>query len=254
MNKRIAATIAGSTLALLALQAPAAHAEGTGEIIEVGDKCYIEKSMTEEKVVGTRSVAEHATREGEWPVGDVEGPEGWTFEKPESTGPDSAERTITATIPADTPTGDYTVTVYHFGYNKNQVLEHVPFTVVEEEITETRTWKEREEITCEVEGDEGGNGTEEGTEEDVEYQVLSDSATNTVDHKVLAQQQALNAPAAGTATPQGAQAAPAAEVTPAPAAQQVQLATNGTSGTLTVLAVGLLAVAGGALLLFRRRA
>lgn len=252
MNKRIAATVAGSTLALLALQAPAAHAEGTSEIIKVGDKCYTEKTMTEEKVVGTRSVAEDATREGEWPVGDVEGPEGWTFGKPESTGPDSAGRTITATIPADTPTGEYTVTVYHFGYNKNQVLEHVPFTVVEEEVTETRTWKEREETTCEVGGDEGDNGTEEGTEEGDEHQVLSDSAT--VDHKVLAQQQALNAPAAGTTTPQGAQAAPAAEVTPAPAAQQVQLATNGTSGVLTVLTVGLLAVTAGALLLFRRRA
>lgn len=253
MNKRMAATIAGSTLALLSLPCPAAHAEGTGEIIEVGDTCYVEKTMTEEKVAGTRPVAEHATREGEWPVGDIEGPEGWTFGKPGSTGPDSAGRTITATIPAYTPTGDYTVTVYHFGYNKNQVLEHVPFTVVEEEITESRTWTEREEIPCAVEGDEGVHGSEEGTGDDVEHGVLSDSTTNTVDHKVLAQQQALNAPTAGTVTPQGTPATPADEVTPAPAAQQVQLAADGTSGMMTVLAVGLLALSAGAVLVFRRR-
>ena len=72
--------------------------------------------------------------------------------------------------------------------------------------------------------------------------------------EAVAQQQALNAPAPAPAAAADADAAAAAEVTPAPAAQQVQLADNGTSGALAAVAVGLLAVAGGALLMFRRRA
>ncbi|MDO5512835.1 hypothetical protein [Corynebacterium sp.] len=251
MNKRIAATIVGSTLILLPFHAPSALAEGTGEIIKSGDKCYVEKTMTEEEVVGTRSVAEHATRDGEWPVGDITGPEGWTFERPESTGPNTAERTVTASIPADTPVGEYTATVYHFSHNKNQVTEVLPFTVVEEEITETRTWKDREEIPCAVDGT--GHDNENGDVDGAQSQVLSENAANFIDHKAIAQQQALNAPAAPAAPAAAAKAAPA-EVTPAPAAQQVQLANNGTSGVLGALAVALLAVAGGAMLLLRRRA
>ena len=248
MKKANTAAIAGTTISLLALQIPTAHAEVDDalEVLEIGDKCFGEKVFTEEEVVATENVAQPAEREGDWQIGDIEGPEGWTFDRVEE-----GETTVTAHAPADTPTGEYTVQAFHYGYNKNQVTEFITFEVVEEDITESRTWTEREEVPCadDVDGDETTNGEDELTSE-----VLSDERFNNVDYKVLAQQQALNAPAPAPAAAADADAAAAAEVTPAPAAQQVQLADNGTSGALAAVAVGLLAVAGGALLMFRRRA
>ncbi|MDO5670691.1 MAG: hypothetical protein Q4G50_11925 [Corynebacterium sp.] len=247
MNKATAAIIAGTTISLLTLQIPTAHAEAD-EILEIGDKCFVEKVVTEEKVIATETVAQPTEREGDWQIGEIEGPEGWTFGEVKE-----GETTVNARIPGDTPTGEYTVKAFHYGYNKNQITEFITFEVVEQDVTESRTWTEREEVPCasDVDGDETTNGNED----ELTSEVLSDERTNFVDYKVLAQQQAATAPApaAGTATAPVA-STPAAEVTPAPAAQQVQLADNGTSGTLVAVAVGLLAAAGGALLMFRRRA
>ncbi|RSZ64247.1 hypothetical protein EAH68_04395 [Corynebacterium hylobatis] len=233
LNKRIAAALAGASIASATFLAPAATAD---EILEIGGECFIENVVVQEEVVGTETVAEPVDREGDWPVGDVEGPEGWTFD------PETGDGTITADIPENTPAGEYDATVYHFGYSKNQVSENTTFKVVERDITESRTWTERVPVPCA--GDEekdDSQGPEEWTE-----------ASQQMDVKVLAQQQALNA-AAAPAAPAPAAAEQPAEVTPAPAAQQTQLADNGIGGALTALAVGLVAVGAGAALLLRRR-
>lgn len=237
LNKRIAAALAGASLASLTILAPAAGAE---EVLEIGGECFIENIVVQEEVVGTETVAEPVDREGDWPVGDVKGPEGWTFN------PETENGTITADIPENTPVGEYDATIYHFGYSKNQVSEATTFQVVERDITESRTWTERVPVPCAGDGDDqndGSQGPEEWTD-----------ASRQMDVKVLAQQQALNAPAAPAApAPAPAAAEEPAEVTPAPAAQQTQLADNGIGGTLTALAVGLVAVGAGAALLLRRR-
>lgn len=251
LNKRIAAAVAGASIASFALIAPPASAE---EILEIGDKCFVEKVMTQEEVVGTRTVTEPAPREGDWPIGKVEGPEGWTFDYSDGTGDQGqGGKNINATIPTDTPAGEYTAEVYHFGYAKNQVSESVPFTVVEEDVTERRTWTDREEVPCEN-GDSGnGNGGEESGNGGEESRVAAGEQTGFVDYKVQAQQQALNAQAAPQAPAPAATAPATEEVTPKQAAQQTQLANNGIGGTLIALAVGLLAAAGGAGLLLKRR-
>lgn len=270
LNKRIAAAVAGASIASLALIAPSASAE---EILEIGDKCFVEKVVTQEEVVGTRTVTEPAPREGDWPIGKVEGPEGWTFDYSDATGGQGqGDDNINATIPTDTPAGEYTAEVFHFGYSKNQVSESVPFTVFEEDVTERRTWTDREEVPCENDdssnggeesedrceesgngGDESSNGGDTTGAECEESMVASGQQTGFVDYKVMAQQQAMNAQNAPQ-TPAPAAAAPVTEeVTPKQAAQQTQLANNGIGGTLIALAVGLLAAAAGAGLLLKRR-
>lgn len=263
LNKRIAAAVAGASIASFALIAPSASAE---EILEVGDKCFVEKIVTQEEVVGTRTVTEPAPREGDWPIGKVEGPEGWTFDYSDAPGGQGqGDDNINATIPTDTPAGEYTAEVFHFGYAKNQVSESVPFTVFEEDVTERRTWTDREEVPCENDdssnGDEefeerceeSGNGDDTTGAECEESLVASGEQTGFVDYKVMAQQQAMNAQNAPQ-TPAPAAAAPVTEeVTPKQAAQQAQLANNGIGGTLIALAVGLLAAAAGTGLMLKRR-
>jgi hypothetical protein len=244
---RIAAAAAGASIAASALLAPSAFA---AEILEIGDKCYIEEVVTQEEVVGTRTVAEPAAHQGDWQVGEVEGPEGWTFDHTGASGTSDDQAQgggiITADIPAGTPAGEYTATAYDFSYSKNQVSEIITFTVVEEEVTESRTWTEREEVPC-AGGDDSASGDESGSG-------TSNQQAGFVDHKVLAQQQAMNAPAPAAGAAPAAVTPSAEQVTPAPAAQQMQLANNGIGGTLTALAVGLLAAAAGAGLLLKRRA
>ena len=253
---RIAAAAAGASIAASALLAPSAFA---AEILEVGDKCYIEEVVTQEEVVGTRTVAEPAAHQGDWQVGEVEGPEGWTFDHTGASGTSDDQAQgggiITADIPAGTPAGDYTATAYDFGYSKNQVSEIITFTVVEEEVTESRTWTEREEVPC-AGGDDSASGDESGSgaSGDESGSGTSNQQAGFVDHKVLAQQQAMNAPAPAAGAAPAAATPSAEQVTPAPAAQQMQLANNGIGGTLTALAVGLLAAAAGAGLLLKRRA
>lgn len=218
------------------------------------DKCFQQNERTEEKVVGTRTVVKDVTREGDWPVGDIKGAEGWTFDKPEG-----SNKTVSATIPADTPAGEYPATIYHFGYNKNQISENVTFHVVEEEVKESRKWTELEEISCVVPlalaglipGALAGGSSQAGSAQPGELPggPRGEVAGDFVDHKVLAQQQAGNA-AAGNA----AAAAPATqEVTPEHSAQETQLANNGIGGTLLALAVALLAAFAGAGVLLKRR-
>ena len=218
------------------------------------DKCFQQNERTEEKVVGTRTVVKDVTREGDWPVGDIKGAEGWTFDKPEG-----SDKTVSATIPADTPAGEYPATIYHFGYNKNQISENVTFHVVEEEVKESRKWTELEEISCVVPlalaglipGALAGGSSQAGSAQPGELPggPRGEVAGDFVDHKVLAQQQAGNA-AAGNA----AAAAPATqEVTPEHSAQETQLANNGIGGTLLALAVALLAAFAGAGVLLKRR-
>lgn len=228
LNKRIAAALAGASIASATFLAPAATAY---EVIEIGGECFIEDVVVQEEVVGTETVAEPAQREGDWTIGDTEGPEGWTFDT------ETEDGTIIADIPENTPAGEYEVTLYDFGYSKNQVWEKIPVTVVERDITESRSWTERVPVPC---AEEETEGREEATE-----------ASEQMDVKVLAQQQALNAPAAPAPAPVVAEEP--AEVNPAPAAQQSQLADNGIGGALTALAVGLVAVGAGAAFLLRRR-
>jgi len=265
-NKRIAAAVAGAFLVPFAFLPTAVAGEGAEEIIKVGDQCYVEKVITEEKVVGTRTVAETGTRASDWQVGEVKGPQGWTFQqKAVGEGQDRANHAITANIPEGTPAGEYTAEALHFSFSKNQVSETVTFKVVEEDVTESSTRTERHEVPCmdetRTERGEGGEGDRtrggegQGNERGRESQVLGAGQENFVDFKVLAQQQAVNAPAAAPAaanTANTAAAAPAAA--PATAAQQQQLANTGISGVLTILAVGLLAAAGGAALILKRRA
>ncbi|HHU67542.1 LPXTG cell wall anchor domain-containing protein [Corynebacterium sp.] len=266
-NKRIAAAVAGASLVPFAFLPTAAAGEGAEEIIKVGDQCYVEKVITEEKVVGTRTVAETGTRASDWQVGEVKGPEGWTFQqKAVGEGQDRAEHAITANIPEGTPTGEYTAEALHFSFSKNQVAETVTFKVVEENVTESSTRTERHEVPCmdetrtergggEGEGGDNTRGGGEGGEQGRESQVLGEGRDNFVDFKVLAQQQAVNAPAAAPAAAANTAApAAAAPATAAQAAQQQQLANTGISGVLTILAVGLLAAAGGAALILKRRA
>ncbi len=256
-NKRIAAAVAGASLVSFSFLPTAVAGEGAEEIIQVGDQCYVEKVTTEEKVVGTRTVPETGIRAGDWQVGEVKGPEGWTFQqKAVNQGEDRAEHAITATIPAGTPVGEYTAEAFHFGFSKNQVSETVTFKVIEEDVTESSTRTERHEVPCMDEthtehGGEGGHG--EGGERVRESQVLGDTQENFTDFKVLAQQQAVNAPAAAPAAGTAAAPAAAASVDTTQVAQQ-QLANTGISGVLTILAVGLLAAAGGAALILKRRA
>lgn len=260
-NKRIAAAVAGASLVPFAFLPTAAAGEGAEEIIKVGDQCYVEKVVTEEKVVGTRTVAETGTRASDWQVGEVKGPQGWTFQqKAVGEGQDRANHAITANIPEGTPVGEYTAEALHFSYSKNQIAETVTFKVVEENVTESSTRTERREVPCMDEtrtergGENGGEG--EGNERGRESRVLGEGQENFVDFKVLAQQQAVNAPAAAPAAANTTAAAPAAAApaTAAQAAQQQQLANTGISGVLTILAVGLLAAAGGAALILKRRA
>lgn len=218
------------------------------------DKCFQQNERTEEKVVGTRTVVKDVTREGDWRVGDIKGAEGWTFHKPEG-----SDKTVSATIPAGTPAGEYPATIYHFGYNKNQISENVTFHVVEEEVKESRKWTELEEISCFVPlalaglipGALAGGSSQAGSAQPGELPggPRGEVPGDFVDHKVLAQQQAGNA-AAGNA----AAAAPATqEVTPEHSAQETQLANNGIGGTLLALAVALLAAFAGAGVLLKRR-
>ena len=220
------------------------------------DKCFQQNERTEEKVVGTRTVVKDVTREGDWRVGDIKGKgtEGWTFHKPEG-----SDKTVSATIPAGTPAGEYPATIYHFGYNKNQISENVTFHVVEEEVKESRKWTELEEISCVVPlalaglipGALAGGSSQAGSAQPGELPggPRGEVPGDFVDYKVLAQQQAGNA-AAGNA----AAAAPATqEVTPEHSAQETQLANNGIGGTLLALAVALLAAFAGAGVLLKRR-
>ncbi len=218
------------------------------------DKCFQQNERTEEKVVGTRTVVKDVTREGDWRVGDIKGAEGWTFHKPEG-----SDKTVSATIPAGTPAGEYPATIYHFSYNKNQISENVTFHVVEEEVKESRKWTELEEISCAVPlalaglipGALAGGSSQAGSAQPGELPggPRGEVPGDFVDHKVLAQQQAGNA-AAGNA----AAAAPATqEVTPEHSAQETQLANNGIGGTLLALAVALLAAFAGAGVLLKRR-
>ncbi|QGU03798.1 hypothetical protein [Corynebacterium comes] len=251
-NKRIAAAVAGASLASLTFLAPPASAD---QILEIGDKCFVEEVVTHEEVVGTRTVAEPVARQGDWPIGEVEGPAGWTFHHTDTTeGPGQGAGTIVADIPAGTPAGEYTAVAYHFGYSKNQVSEPVTYTVVEEDITESRTWNDREEVPCEddIHDDTAsGDGSHSG---DSGASGASDQQADFVDYKVLAQQQAMNAPATAPAAVPAAAAPATEEVTPTQAAQQMQLANNGLGGTLIALAVGLAAAAAGAGLVLKRRA
>lgn len=245
------APLAGSAL----IGGLASSALGSSALSSSGlDKCFQQKENFEEKVVGTRTVVKEVTREGDWQVGDIEGEEGWTFEKPEE-----GDKTVSATIPDGTPAGEYPATIYHFSYNKNQISEEVVFHVVEEEVKESRKWTELEEISCVVPlalaglipGALAGGSSQAGSAQPGELPggPRGEVAGDFVDHKVLAQQQAGNA-AAGNA----AAAAPATqEVTPEHSAQETQLANNGIGGTLLALAVALLAAFAGAGVLLKRR-
>ena len=241
------APLAGSALIAGAASSVLGGGSSSGSSLLNMDKCLQETERTEEKVVGTRIVVKDVTREGDWPVGDIKGPEGWTFTKPEGEG-----KTVSAVAPEGTEVGEYPATIQHFGYNKNQVAENVVFPVVEEEVKESRSWTELDVISCAVPAALLGlipgvtSGGQQGEQPGGPRGEVLDNSVANVDHKVAAQQQAVNAPAAGATKT-------TAEVTPEHSAQETQLAGNGIGGTLVGLAVALLATLAGAGVLLKRR-